>query len=943
MFSKLIQPAVNVLNRLPFKYKIVVSISVLFLLLILPSRTTFINYIDKKERYNSQFIGLNYVTKIHALIHQIQMHRGLTNGYLSGNESFKKSILKSEKAISQELARLVAYDRKRLNILHQNSDFVEALARLELIKIKNIVQLKNRKTIFSIHTKIIMQLIDTLQQIAIRTAFANSEDESIVYIARLLEEKLLLLEENIGQIRGIAVAIFAQKRISKTQKRTLLTRYTLIKSLEDDLRESTVLRESENYLDLQKEIVLAIHQLDAVLAIVNEHILLAQSPAYNSERFFKKATEVLDRYSQLYTRFANSYKKLLAKSDESLQRQILLITAGFILILLSALYIFAAFYRSIAQSLKKLQHASEMIAEGKTEISLNADTKDEIGNALIAFNHMSQKLRKNISFLDSYKMAIDETSIVSKTDPKGIITYVNKLFCEISGYSKHELIGRSHNIVRHPDTPRERFADLWKTIKSKKVWHGVLKNRRKDGGDYIVDATIIPVLDSQGEIVEYIGVRHDVTELEMSKEEIRKQKIDLLTGLPNRNQLFDDLKTFKKPILFYLNIDDFASLNDFYGVQMGDRVLIHLAKILKNIAARSGSKLYKLQVDEFLLLFEEGALTHDNDMLVMGEIINHIEKETAQCDATECVSVSLSGGIAFYDSDENYDNLIICATLARKVAKKENRKFLRYTPLMNKDSDYHSVMEWINKIKNALAEDRITVFFQPIVDNRTGAITKYEALVRMIDEEGKAVSPFLFLDIAKKAKLYTKITKVVFDKTFSMFENYPQYDFSLNITLEDILDEEVSSYIFNKLIGCSRTDHIILEITESEEIKDYTPVNDFIKKVKEYGAKIAIDDFGSGYANFEHIIALHADFIKIDGTLIKNIDTSEDARIITEAIIAFSKKLGSKTVVEFVHNASVYEKVKEMGADYSQGYYLGEPAPKVVDLSEKIGMQSQSA
>jgi hypothetical protein len=192
MFSKLIQPAVNVLNRLPFKYKIVVSISVLFLLLILPSHTTFINYIDKKERYNSQFIGLNYVTKIHALIHQIQMHRGLTNGYLSGNERFKKSILKSEKMIDQELANLVAYDRKRLNILHQNSDFVDALARLELIKIKNIVQLKNRKTIFTIHTKIIMQLIDTLRQIAIRTAFANSED------ARIITEAIIAFSKKLG-------------------------------------------------------------------------------------------------------------------------------------------------------------------------------------------------------------------------------------------------------------------------------------------------------------------------------------------------------------------------------------------------------------------------------------------------------------------------------------------------------------------------------------------------------------------------------------------------------------------------------------------------------------------------------------------------------------------------------------------------------------------------
>ena len=934
MFSKLIRPAVSIMDKLPFKLKIIVAISVLFILLILPSRTTFVNYFEKNETYSNQLIGLSYNILIHNLIQSIQMHRGLSNGYLNGNTTFKKSIEDSEKQIDQRLSRLINFDDTHLVMLRHNKEFANALSQLELIYLNNIKGQRSSQSIFKIHSTIILSLIKTFQEISMTTSFSNSEDKKINYIAQMLQEKLLLLEENIGQLRGEAVGIFAQMKISKEQKNKLLSSYTLIKSLETNLLDNKVLTKMDNYIDIQKKTILSSYKLSNLLDIINKNLIMVETPTYDSKLFFRQATLVINEHSDLYNTLVISYEKLVKNLRHKMVVNFALVLAGFFAIIFFALYIFSAFYRSIATSLKKLQTASEMIAEGKTDIQLVSDTKDEIGNALLAFNHMSQKLSENISFLDGYKMAIDETSIVSKTDPRGVITYVNKKFCEISGFSKQELIGMSHNIVRHPDMPKDAFKEMWKTIKAKKIWHGIVKNITKDGAFYVVDATIIPVLDNNGEIIEYIGVRHDVTELEKSKEEIKKQKIDLLTGLPNRSQLLDDLQVIKKPILLYLNIDDFANLNDFYGTKIGDNVLKHIASLLRQISKSTNSRLYKLHADEFLLLVEEGTLTENNCQEAMSEIINHIEKETIECDAKSCVSVTLSGGIAFYQAGENYENLLTYANLARKMAKNENKKFLLYDNNMNKESDYQNNIEWINKIKEAIAEDRLTTFFQPIIDNKTGAITKYESLVRMIDKEGKIISPFFFLDIAKKAKLYAKITKIVVDKTFATFEKLPQYDFSLNITVEDILDEEISSYIFKKLKHYANANRVIFEITESEEIKDYALINNFIKTVKSYGARIAIDDFGAGYANFEHIINLKADFIKIDGSLIKNIDTDENSRIITEAIIAFSKKLGSKTVVEFVHNDEVYEKVKTMGADFSQGFYLGEPSPKIVSIQE---------
>ena len=933
--SRFLSPAIAVMDKLPFKIKIIASISILFILLIMPSRTTFTTYINDNDKYNKQLLGISYNQNIYDLMYLVQLHRGLTNGFINGNNSFKNRILDVEKNIKKNVLKLLDFDSDNLMLLRHDREFARALGRLELIMLKNL-SINDSNKVFSIHSKIIDSLIKTFSNISNKTSFVNSKDMKINFIANLLKEKLFLIEENMGKIRGLSVGIFAQKSISDEIKHQLFPTYVLVKSLESNIEDNHVLTNMDNYIEITKLTTIATDKSSKMLDVVNKNIFMSESFDYDSKAFFNIATEAINSYSKLYRTFISTYRDLVKKVQYEMYVDVSLVFVGFLAIIFASLYLFGAFYKSIVKSLKKLQHASEMIASGKTDIILEADTKDEIGNAILAFNDMSHKLNENISFLDGYKMAIDETSIVSKTDKRGVITYVNKLFCEISGFEQRELMGMSHNVVRHPDMPKDAFKEMWKTIKSKQVWHGVVKNRKKDGGYYIVDATIIPVLDSSGEIIEYIGVRHDVTELEKSKEEIKKQKIDLLTSLPNRTQLLEDLVSSEKPILFYLNIDDFSKLNDFYGAKIGDQVLIHMSEILQSVSKKMNANIYKLHADGFLIVAQEGSIDKSNHKQVMKEIIQFIEQETIDCDSKSCVSLTISGGVVFYDSVKKRENLLSCANIARKRAQEENRKFLTYDNDMNKDSDYQKNIEWINKIKDAIKEDRLTVFFQPIIDNKTGAITKYESLVRMIDTDDKIISPFFFLDIAKKAKLYTKITKIVLDKSFKTFEKLPQYEFSVNITVEDILDSEISEYIYTKLRDCKHANRVILEITESEEIKDYSVVNSFIKKVKSYGAKIAIDDFGSGYANFEHILGLEADFIKIDGSLIKNIDKDSDSRIITEAIIAFSKKLGSKTVVEFVHNEAVYDVVKELNADYSQGFYLGEPKPKLVTVQELL-------
>jgi EAL domain-containing protein (putative c-di-GMP-specific phosphodiesterase class I) len=244
--------------------------------------------------------------------------------------------------------------------------------------------------------------------------------------------------------------------------------------------------------------------------------------------------------------------------------------------------------------------------------------------------------------------------------------------------------------------------------------------------------------------------------------------------------------------------------------------------------------------------------------------------------------------------------------------------------------EYEENIKWTSKLREAIEEDRIVPYFQPIVNTATGSIERYEALIRMHDNVGKPVSPYYFLEISKKAKLYGTLTKTMFAKTLKMFEN-SKYPVAFNISTEDILNESVKEFILARTEESMRKCKIIFEIVESDGIENYEEVSNFIAEVKKYGAQIAIDDFGTGYSNFEHLIKLKVDYIKIDGSLIKNMLKDKNSMVVVETIVDFASKLEIKTVAEFVESKEIAEAVNNMGIDYSQGYYFSEPLEYPVD------------
>lgn len=565
--------------------------------------------------------------------------------------------------------------------------------------------------------------------------------------------------------------------------------------------------------------------------------------------------------------------------------------------------------------------------------------RDEIG--LIARTYAKSgkqvhKLFKNLyeskKINDEYLKAVYAGSIVSKSDTKGTITFVNESLCEVTGYTPEELIGKPHNVFRHPSTPKNTFWEMWRAISKGKVWHGMLKNRRKDGTTFYANTTIVPIIDPKGRVREYIALRDDVTQLVKSQRDLRKSFLtDALTSLGNRFKLLNEIEDKQPELLAILDIKALKEINDFYGVEIGDQVIVSLSKCLFDHLKNEFCSVYRLQGDEFAVVsfkpIEELGLEEFEEKIK--DVMNLVHQNHLDIEG-HAIDIELTIGIA-----KKQEDLLMEADLAHKTAKSDNKELVVYSETLKTSQQFKNNIEWVKKIKEALKTDRIYPYYQPIINNHTKQIEKYESLMRCETTEGEIKSPFFFLDIAKKARLYSPLTDAMLKKVFQEMQ-VTSGEFSINLSMEDVINPDVLLNLKSQLqVTPELGERLVIEIVESETIESFDMVESFLNEIRAYGCKIAVDDFGTGYSNFEFLLNLKPDYIKIDGSLIKTLPDDEKIIPVLESIIDLAKKNGIKTIAEFVHSEEVLQAVIELGIDYSQGFYLGEPALKPQEILDK--------
>ena len=400
---------------------------------------------------------------------------------------------------------------------------------------------------------------------------------------------------------------------------------------------------------------------------------------------------------------------------------------------------------------------------------------------------------------------------------------------------------------------------------------------------------------------------------------------DALTDLENRNALIQSSKHYHADGLILIDIDKFSAINSIYGEKIGDDVLINISKKLIEIAAGECS-VHRVSGDQFAYL---NIKCHDLEFCIKkaNEVIQRLSSDAI--DATfdgYSIKINLSVTVSIVHSIEN-SNYIECADMALNLAKRSHKSLIVYSDDLDLERKHLDDLKAVAMVKKALEEDRVVPFFQQIV--KKDSLT-YECLVRII-KGGSIVSPYLFVDAIKKTPYYEELTKVMISKSIDIFKGRTE-SFSINLSYEDISNTKIVEFIKKQLTTSDIAKQLIFEILETESIENFNIVRDFIVDMKALGVRIALDDFGSGYANFSHLIELKPDYIKIDGSLIKNIDKDINAFILVKSITIFSKEMGIKVIAEYIHNEDVYKKVQELGIYGYQGHFFGEPLAKIEEV-----------
>jgi diguanylate cyclase (GGDEF)-like protein len=405
--------------------------------------------------------------------------------------------------------------------------------------------------------------------------------------------------------------------------------------------------------------------------------------------------------------------------------------------------------------------------------------------------------------------------------------------------------------------------------------------------------------------------------------ELQDLYLDNLTHIGNRNALIKEIKYKKNQLLAILDIDQFSNINELYGDEIGDKILIEFSEFIKNNLNKFDNTIYRVGDDKFALLCKEKDISISDLEEACEEFIDLLEKDGIVVDS-EIIRFDITVALSTGDNTSAYTN----ALRALSHAKEHYIKLIKYDEYKHSlKNNYIENRKWIQKLKTGLEDGSFKAFYQAIVDSKTKEVYKYEALIRYIEKDGTVISPFHFLPIAKKAKLFSGIIKLMMNECINFIKEKNKI-VSVNVSFEDIRTISTYNYIIDTLKNNPNEAKMLhFELLETEEIEDFTLAKKFISDIKSYGCKVGVDDFGAGYSNFNMLNELQVDFVKIDGSLIKEISTNENQELIVDTISQYTHKTNLSTIAEFVSSEDIFNKITELGISHAQGYYFAQPVP----------------
>ncbi|SUP47026.1 bifunctional diguanylate cyclase/phosphodiesterase [Vibrio furnissii] len=408
-------------------------------------------------------------------------------------------------------------------------------------------------------------------------------------------------------------------------------------------------------------------------------------------------------------------------------------------------------------------------------------------------------------------------------------------------------------------------------------------------------------------------------------------RVDPRTGLPNRVVLREKLlRMAGSHHLLALKLTNFNQINEKYGYQVGDRLLQDLSAHFQHYLQQhlpGRSELFAIGVGEWATLFRseaDEAFIH----LTFSQFVDqleHVNFEPFGLPEVDYVSVSLCAGLVsrrdFPDKDP--DDLLLRAIEARRHAHQHNRHFCNASQLRAQEQMRQERLGWLSCVSRAVLDNNVLVYAQPIYKAHSHELASLECLVR-IDDDGEIILPGRFLPIIEGTHLYTRLSRQMINRTFDLMRDRHEA-FSINLAPQDFMSERTLLNLEEAIKSLPDPSRVGLEVLETEQIKDYGHMIEVCNHFRSLGASIIVDDFGSGYSNIDEIVKLEPQVIKLDGSLIRNIDQDIKQRRIAQQLVQLCQVLNAKTVAEFVHNDEVRRISEAMGVDYLQGFHLGAP------------------
>jgi diguanylate cyclase (GGDEF)-like protein/PAS domain S-box-containing protein len=593
----------------------------------------------------------------------------------------------------------------------------------------------------------------------------------------------------------------------------------------------------------------------------------------------------------------------------------------------------------LRQFAKNISKASDLRLNRSATGRWRPDALDHVTAAANAMRHEISRSQDELRTANQQLAAVIDTSplAIYTRDMNNIVTSWNPAAQRMFGWTAQEAIGHPARTV--PPEKIDEAENLSARVQNgESIQQLELDRMRRDGSAIHISLSIAPLRDSDGQLYGYMTIAADVTERNLAEKRIEFLAYhDALTGLPNRLLLQDRFEQAKayatrantKLALLFLDLDNFKSINDSLGHDVGDELLRQIATRLSG-CVRETDTISRQGGDEFLILLPD--LSHADDTApILVKIIEQLQLPL-QANGHE-ISTSVSIGVTIFPDDgASFENLLKKADMAMYQAKNDGRNTYRFfDEAMNVDAVEHLFIR--NGLRRAIDQNEFVLHYQPQIDLRSGAVTGVEALIRWNLPEQGMMAPNRFIPVAEESGLIVPIGDWVLREACRQAvawnrAGFPAMTMAVNLSAVQFRRGDIEQSVVHALEQTGFDPRLLeLELTESILIQNVDSMMATISRLKALGVKISIDDFGTGYSSLSYLKRIDIDKLKIDQSFVRDLATDPDDAAIVRAIIQMARSLNLRTIAEGVETTEILQQLRDFECDEAQGYHFARPMP----------------